>query len=233
LTELLTVTTDLPAESQMNIEQARFNMIEQQIRPWEVLDPQVLDLLFVVKREDFVPSAYRNLAFADMEIPLGEGQVMLAPRVEARLLQELAIKKTDKVLEIGTGSGYMAALLAARAEHVVTVECRPALAEFARENLAKAGISNVTIETACGAQGCSARGPFDAIVVSASLPVVPEALLKQLRVGGRLAVVVGEAPVMEAQLITCTGEGLYQTVNLFETVLPALDGVSAKSSFSF
>jgi protein-L-isoaspartate(D-aspartate) O-methyltransferase len=217
----------------MNIEQARFNMIEQQIRPWEVLDPQVLDLLFVVKREDFVPAAYRNLAFADMEIPLGEGQVMLAPRVEARLLQELAIKKTDKVLEIGTGSGYMAALLAARAEHVVTVECRPVLAEFARENLAKAGVSNVTIETACGAHGCSARGPFDAIVVSASLPVVPEALLKQLRVGGRLAVVVGEAPVMEAQLITCTADGLYQTVNLFETVIPALDGVSAKSSFAF
>lgn len=217
----------------MNIEQARFNMIEQQIRPWEVLDPQVLDLLFVVKREDFVPAAYRNLAFADMEIPIGSGQVMLAPRVEARLLQELGVKKTDKVLEIGTGSGYMAALLAARADHVVTVECRSELAEFARENLSKAGISNVTIENGCGAQGWSARGPFDAIVVSASMPVVPEALLKQLRVGGRLAVVVGEAPVMEAQLITCTGDGVYQTVNLFETVVPALDGVGAKPAFSF
>ena len=217
----------------MNIEQARFNMIEQQIRPWEVLDPQVLDLLFVVKREDFVPVAYRNLAFADMEIPIGQGQVMLAPRVEARFLQELGIKKTDKVLEIGTGSGYMAALLAARAEHVVTVECRAELAEFARENLNKAGVSNVTIENGCGAQGWAARGPYDAIVVSASLPVVPEVLLKQLRVGGRLAIVVGEAPVMEAQLITCTGEGLYQTVNLFETVIPALDGVSAKPSFAF
>ena len=217
----------------MNIEQARFNMIEQQIRPWEVLDPQVLDLLFVVKREDFVPVAYRNLAFADMEIPIGQGQVMLAPRVEARFLQELGIKKTDKVLEIGTGSGYMAALLAARAEHVVTVECRAELAEFARENLKKAGVSNVTIENGCGAQGWAARGPYDAIVVSASLPVVPEVLLKQLRVGGRLAIVVGEAPVMEAQLITCTGEGLYQTVNLFETVIPALDGVSAQPAFSF
>ena len=217
----------------MNIEQARFNMIEQQIRPWEVLDPQVLDLLFVVKREDFVPVAYRNLAFADMEIPIGQGQVMLAPRVEARFLQELGIKKTDKVLEIGTGSGYMAALLAARAEHVVTVECRAELAEFARENLNKAGVSNVTIENGCGAQGWAARGPYDAIVVSASLPVVPEVLLKQLRVGGRLAIVVGEAPVMEAQLITCTGEGLYQTVNLFETVIPALDGVSAQPAFSF
>jgi len=217
----------------MNIEQARFNMIEQQIRPWEVLDPQVLDLLFVVKREDFVPAAYRNLAFADMEIPLGSGQVMLAPRVEAKLLQELGIKKTDKVLEIGTGSGYMAALLAARAEHVVTIESRPELADFARQNLERAGVANVTVQTACGAAGWAQSGPYDAIVVSGALPSVPEALLKQLRVGGRLAVVVGEAPVMEAQLITCTGEGIYNTVNLFETVIPALDGVAQKPAFSF
>jgi protein-L-isoaspartate(D-aspartate) O-methyltransferase len=217
----------------MNIEQARFNMIEQQIRPWEVLDPQVLDLLFVVKREDFVPVAYRNLAFADLEIPLGSGQVMLAPRIEARLLQELGIKKTDKVLEIGTGSGYMAALLAARAEHVVSIESRPELAEFAQENLNKAGITNVSIEVGDGANGWSQRGPYDAIMVSGSVPVLPTALLKQLRVGGRLAVVVGEAPVMEAQLITCTADGTYNTVNLFETVLPALDSVAAKPAFSF
>ncbi|MBK7416223.1 MAG: protein-L-isoaspartate O-methyltransferase [Dechloromonas sp.] len=217
----------------MNIEQARFNMIEQQIRPWEVLDPTVLDLLFVVKREDFVPAAYRNLAFADMELPIGSGQVMLAPRVEAKLLQELGIKKTDKVLEIGTGSGYMAALLAARADHVVTVECRAELAEFARENIQRAGITNITIETGCGAKGWSQRGPYDAIVVSAAVPVVPEALLKQLRVGGRLAIVVGEAPVMEAQLITCTADGIYNTINLFETVIPCLDGVSPKPGFTF
>jgi len=223
----------LPAEIQMNIEQARFNMIEQQIRPWEVLDPQVLDLLFVVKREDFVPDAYRNLAFADMEIPLGSGQAMLAPKIEAKLLQELDITKTDKVLEIGTGSGYMAALLAARAEHVVTVESRPELAEAARRNLEHAGVSNVTVEVGNGANGWSQRGPYDAIVVSASLPVVPAALLRQLRVGGRLAVIVGEAPVMEAQLITCSAEGVYNTVNLFETVVPALDGVEARSAFSF
>jgi len=217
----------------MNIEQARFNMIEQQIRPWEVLDPQVLDLLFVVKREDFVPAAYRNLAFADMEIPVGSGQVMLAPRVEARLLQELGIKKTDKVLEIGTGSGYMAALLAARAEHVITIESRPELAAFARENLERAGVTNVTVEVGDGANGWTQRAPYDAIVVSGSLPVLPAALLKQLRVGGRLAVIVGEAPVMEAQLITCSTEGVYNTVNLFETVVPALDGGEAKSGFSF
>jgi len=217
----------------MNIEQARFNMIEQQIRPWDVLDPQVLDLLFVVKREDFAPPAYRNLAFADMEIPLGSGQMMLAPKIEAKMLQELGIKKTDKILEIGTGSGYMAALLAARAEHVVTVECRPALADIARQNLERAGVANVTVELGDGANGWAQRGPYDAIVVSGSVPAVPAALLKQLRVGGRLAVVVGEAPVMEAQLITCTADGIYNTVNLFETVIPSLDGVAAKASFSF
>ena len=217
----------------MNIEQARFNMIEQQIRPWEVLDQQVLDLLFVVKREEFVPPAYKALAFADMEIPLGQGQVMLAPKVEARLLQELTIKKTDKVLEIGAGSGYMAALLAARAEHVVTVESNVGLAETARQNLAKAGVNNVTVEVGDGARGWSQRGPYDVIIVSGSLPQLPAELLKQLRVGGRLAVIVGEAPVMEAQLITCTAEGSYNTVNLFETVVPAISGLAAESGFSF
>ena len=217
----------------MNIEQARFNMIEQQIRPWEVLDQQVLDLLFVVKREDFVPAAYRNLAFADMEIPIGSGQVMLAPRVEARLMQELAIKNTDKVLEIGTGSGYMAALLAARADHVVTVESRPEIAEFARQNLERAGVANVTVEIGDGANGWAQRGPYDVIVVSGALPFLPDALLKQLRLGGRLAAIVGEAPVMEAQLATCSAEGVYNTVNLFETVVPALDGTNAKPGFSF
>ena len=217
----------------MNIEQARFNMIEQQIRPWEVLDPRVLDLLFVVKREDFVPAAQRNLAFADMELPLTAGQLMLAPKMEARLLQELGIKKGDKVLEIGTGSGYMAALLAAHAEHVVTVESRPELAEQARANLERAGITNVTVEVGDGANGWAARGPYDAIVLSGAVAAIPASILKQLRVGGRLAAVVGAAPVMEAQLVTCTAEGVFNTVNLFETVIPSLDGFAAVSSFSF
>lgn len=216
----------------MNIEQARFNMIEQQIRPWEVLDPQVLDLLYVVKREDFVPPAYRSLAFADMEIPLGHGQVMLAPRIEARLLQELGVKKTDKVLEVGTGSGYMAALLAARAEYVTTVELVPELAQAARQNLEQAGIANVTIETGNGLDGWSQRGPYDVIVLSGSVPVLPPEVLKQLRVGGRLVAIVGEAPVMEALMVTCTAEGVFNTVNLFETVAPALAGVT-KSRFEF
>lgn len=217
----------------MNIEQARFNMIEQQIRPWDVLDPKVLTLLAKVKREDFVPAAYRDLAFADLEIPLGEGQVMLPPRVEARLLQELGIKKTDRVLEIGTGSGYMAALLAASAEHVTTLEIRPSLAAIARENLQRSGVDNVTVEVANGLSGWSQRAPFDAILVSGALPEVPAVLLKQLRVGGRLAVIVGEAPVMEAQLIICTAEGVFNTINVFETVMPSLDGASPSAGFSF
>jgi len=223
------------------IEQARYNMIEQQIRPWNVLDRGVLETLARVRREDFVPLAYRSLAFMDMEIPLqGDpdeavriGQCMLAPRVEARLLQELNLQKNERVLEIGAGSGYMAALLAARAEHVITVEVRPELAATAKANLERAGIANVSVEIGNGAEGWSQCRPYDAIVVSGSLPSVPAALLKQLRVGGRLAIVVGEAPVMEAQLITCTAEGVYNTVNLFETVIPALDGAEAKESFSF
>lgn len=216
----------------MNIEQARFNMIEQQIRPWEVLDPAVLDLLFVVKREDFVPQAYRSLAFADLEVPLGNGQVMLAPKVEARLLQELGVKKTDKVLEVGTGSGYMAALLAARAEQVTTVELLPELAQAARQNLERAGVANVTVETGNGLTGWPQKGPYDVIVISGSVPVLPSEVLKQLKVGGRLVAIVGEAPVMEAQMVTCTAEGVFNTVNLFETVVPALTGVT-KSRFEF
>lgn len=217
----------------MNIEQARFNMIEQQIRPWEVLDPQVLDLLFVVKREDFTPEAYRSLAFADLEIPLGDGQTMLAPKIEAKLLQEVTLKKTDKVLEIGTGSGYMAALLAARAEHVVSVEIRPELAAQAKASLERAGVGNVTVEVGNGADGWSSRGPYDVIVLSGSVPEIPGSLLAQLRVGGRLAAIVGQAPVMEAQLVTCTAEGVYSTNNLFETVVPPLDGVAAATAFAF
>ncbi len=163
-----------------------------------------------------------------MEIPIGSGQIMLAPKIEAKMMQELGIKKTDKVLEIGTGSGYMAALLATRAEHVISVEIRPEIAAFAKENLERAGVSNVTVEVGNGVDGWSARGPYDAIVVSGSVPTVSPSLLKQLRVGGRMTVIVGEAPVMEAQLITCTAEGTYNTFNLFETVIPALDGVGAK-----
>jgi protein-L-isoaspartate(D-aspartate) O-methyltransferase len=217
----------------MNIEQARFNMIEQQIRPWDVLDQQVLDLLFVVKREDFTPPAYKALAFADMEIPIGHGQVMLAPKLEARILQELAVRKTDRVLEIGTGSGYLAALLGARAEQVTTLELIPELADVARQNLARSGIGNVTVETANGVQGWSKGAPYDVIVLSGSVRQVPAEILGQLGVDGRLVAIVGEAPVMQAQLTTCTAEGVFNTVNIFETVVPPLEGVAPANAFQF
>ena len=221
----------------MNIEKARFNMIQQQIRPWDVLDPDVLALLSVVKREEFVPAAHKDLAFADVDIPLKAhalpGQTMLAPRVEARLLQELALKNTDKVLEIGTGSGYMAALLAAKAEFVYSVEIDPELVDIARTNLQKAGVANVSVDLGDGALGWDLYAPYDAIVVSASIPVLPEVLLRQLKIGGRLVAIVGEEPAMEAQLVKRTDEKAFSTVNLFETVVAPLVNAQRPSKFSF
>ena len=219
--------------SKLDMEQARFNMIEQQIRPWDVLDPEVLALLSEVKREEFVPAASKTLAFADVELPLGNGISMLEPKVEARLLQEAAVKHTDKVLEIGTGSGYMAALLAARAEFVVSVEIDTSLAATARENLARAGVVNVSVEQGDAARGWAAKAPYDVIVVSGSLPVLPEALLKQLQIGGRLVGIVGDAPVMSAQLVTRTGEATFNTVNLFETVVAPLRNAVQVEQFVF
>jgi protein-L-isoaspartate(D-aspartate) O-methyltransferase len=178
----------------MNIEQARFNMIEQQIRPWNVLDTDILDLLHVVKREQFVPAAYQNLAFADIEIPLPGGEAMFAPKLEARIMQELKVKKHETVLEIGTGSGYMAALLAHRAAKVTTVEINPEIKALAEQNLAKAGISNVSVELGNGAQGWDKGAPYDVIVISGALEVLPEAFLKQVKVGGRIAAIVGQPP---------------------------------------
>ncbi len=221
------------APAGLNIEQARFNMIEQQIRPWEVLDPEVLGLLSIVKRENFVPEAYAQLAFADIELPIGNGQTMLEPKIEARLLQELSIRNTDTVLEIGTGSGYMAALLAARAEYVYSVEIDPVLAERARNNLQAAGVANVSVQTGDGARGCAEHAPYDAIVVSASMPVLPSELLQQLKVGGRLVAVVGEAPVMHAQLVTRTGDDSFNAINLFETVVAPLLNAVQRESFVF
>ncbi len=217
----------------MDIEQARFNMVEQQIRPWEVLDQEVLDLLFAVKREDFVPPAYRALAFADLEIPLGHGEVMLQPKIEAKLLQELKTRKSDKVLEIGTGSGYMAALLAARSDHVHSVEIVPELAQRASASLARAGIANVTVETGDGATGWPAHAPYDVIAVSGSLPVLPAELLDQLKVGGRLVAFVGESPVMEARLVTRAADGSLRTVNLFETDVAPLRNARHENRFRF
>lgn len=217
----------------MDMEQARFNMIEQQIRPWEVLDPEVLALLSVVKRENFVPAASKSLAFADVELPLVNGAAMLEPKIEARLLQEAAVKKTDKVLEVGAGSGYMAALLAARAEYVITVDIDPALVSMAKDNLAKAGVANVTVEQGDAINGWPTKAPYDVIVVSGSLPALPESLLKQLKVGGRLVAIVGELPVMSAQLVTRTGDDTFNTVNLFETVASSLKNAAPRKQFVF
>lgn len=225
------------ADVNMDFEQARFNMIEQQIRPWEVLDPEVLELLSVIRREDFVTAAHRALAFADLELPIGSSanpsQTMLAPKTEARLLQEVDVRSTDRVLEIGTGTGYMAALLAAKAEYVYTVEIDPALAETARANLQRAGAANVAVEVGDGSRGWAAHAPYDVIVVSASMPVLPDEFLSQLKVGGRLVAIVGEDPVMEAQLVTRTGENAYSTINLFETVVAPLVNAVQREAFVF
>jgi protein-L-isoaspartate(D-aspartate) O-methyltransferase len=220
----------------MNQEQARFNMVEQQIRTWEVLDPQVLDLLFIVKREEFVPSACRNLAFADTEIPLGHGSAMLAPKIEAHALQALQLKRHEKVLEIGAGSGYMAALLAAHASHVWAVEIVPELAAMASSNLARGGISNVSVDTGDGMGAAGPwleQAPFDAIMISGAVPVVPPELLARLKVGGRLFAIVGEAPAMTAQVVTRLAEDSYRTVNLFETVAAAMMNAPTPSKFTF
>jgi protein-L-isoaspartate(D-aspartate) O-methyltransferase len=217
----------------MNFEQARHNMVEQQIRPWEVLDQDVLDLLYAVPREEFVPAACRNLAFVDMEIPIGEGERMWAPRIEARTLQALAVKRTDRVLEIGTGSGYLTALLAHRAAQVCSVEIRPALAAFGRANLERHGADNVTLETGDGARGYPAGAPYDVIVLTGSTPVLPQSFLDSLAPGGRLFAVVGEAPVMTAQVVTCAAPGAWQTTELFETVLAPLVNCEQPARFRF
>ncbi|WP_271009752.1 protein-L-isoaspartate O-methyltransferase family protein [Paucibacter sp. B51] len=217
----------------MNIEQARFNMIEQQIRPWDVLDAGVLQLLAVVKREDFVPPASKGLAFMDTEVALAGGQRMLAPRVEARLLQELKVARHEKVLEVGTGSGFMAALLGHRAQRVLSLEINPELAAQATLNLKRAGVLNVTVLEQDGSQGLAKEAPFDVILLSGSVAEVPSALLAQLKVGGRLAAIVGEEPVMRAQLITRVDDKNYRTTELFDTVAPRLQGFAERSSFQF
>lgn len=223
----------------MDIEQARFNMVEQQIRPWYVLDQDVLDLLFVVHREDFVPPAYRAMAFIDMEVPLdvgGErsGESMLAPKVEARLLQHLELRKHESVLEIGAGSGYMAALLAHRGRRVRTYEIRPALAEFARENLHRAGISNVDVITGDGAALLEpGEETFDAIVLSGAVQFVPPALFDRLNPGGRLVAIVGDEPVYAAQVIHKQGDRVTVPDILFDTATKPLQGFPRRAAFAF
>jgi protein-L-isoaspartate(D-aspartate) O-methyltransferase len=182
----------------MNIEHARFNMIEQQIRTWSVLDPAVLNLLAVLRREDFVPAAYRALAFVDAEVPLPEGQCMLTPKVEARLLQEAGVQRHERVLEVGAGSGFMAALLAHRSRSVVSLELHAGLATMAAANLQRAGIANSKVRVHDGARGLPAEAPFDVIMLSGSVNAVPQVLLDQLAPGGRLLAIVGDEPMMRA-----------------------------------
>jgi protein-L-isoaspartate(D-aspartate) O-methyltransferase len=220
----------------MNLEQARTNMVEQQIRTWDVLDQEVIDLLYAVPREQFVPQKHRSLAFSDLELPLQEGkggQRMWQPKLEARVLQELGVRKTDRVLEVGTGSGYLTALLAHRAQHVLSVEIDPALAAFGRANLARHGADNVELAAGDAARGWPSGAPYDVIVLGGSTPILPQAFLSQLAPGGRLFAVVGEAPVMSARLVVCTMPGSFHNTDLFETVLAPLANCERAPRFRF
>jgi len=217
----------------LNIDKARFNMIQQQIRPWDVSDDRVLELIARLPREEFVPATYRNLAFADIMIPLGHGQVMMEPKVEARFLQELAIGPKDKILEVGTGSGYVTALLAASGANVTSVEIVPELSAAAKEKLAAHKIANVKLEVGDAAQGWAAGAPYDVIFVTGSTPVLPEEFKQQLAIGGRLAVVVGVAPIMEAKLIRRLSEQAFEDVSLFDTSLPPLVNALKAPQFVF
>ena len=224
-----------------DVEQARFNMIEQQVRPWEVLDPQVLALLGEVKREHFAPDVHKALAFVDMDIPLTQpardGQCMLSPRVEARMVQDLQLQPTDKVLEIGTGSGFSAALMARLAQQVLSLEIDPALASRARTHLMQAGVGNVDVRQADAAANdfaaCKAAAPFDAILLSGSVAEVPASLLQLLAVGGRLIAITGDEPMMRATVITRTGDKSFHTTQPWDTVAPRLLNFPQPSRFNF
>jgi len=217
----------------MDPERARMNMVEQQIRTWDVLDQDVLDLLYVVPREEFVPQQHRALAFSDMQLPLGEGERMWEPKLEARALQELDVRRSDRVLEVGTGSGYFTALLAHRAAHVFSVELKPALAAFARHNLERHGTENVTLEIGDAARGWPQHAPYQVIVLTGSTPVLARAFYEELEVGGRLFAIVGEPPVMSARLVTCTAPGAYHSVDLFETLVAPLVNAEQGPRFRF
>jgi protein-L-isoaspartate(D-aspartate) O-methyltransferase len=227
------------ATASFDFDQARFNMIEQQIRPWEVLDSKVLSALSEVKREQFVPAAYQHLALADLEIPLGsaEGECMLAPKVEARALQELTLQATDHVLEIGTGSGHMAALLASQCARVLSLEINPKLAAQARHNLKSAGVDNVDVREADAAAhrfaACQVGAPFDAIVLSGSVAEVPSELLDLLKTGGRLFAIVGDAPVMRATVVRRVGPATFHTEQPWDVSAARLQNFPEPSRFQF
>lgn len=217
----------------MNFETARFNMVEQQIRPWEVLDQNSLDIIEEIPREDFVPTAYKAMAFADVEIPLGHGQLMLAPKIEAKILQAVQIQKTDKVLEIGTGSGYLTALMASLAQQVKSVDIRSEFIESAQKKIDALGLDNVVLETEDAAKDYPSAEKFDVIVLTGSLPSLPESLASKLTTGGRLFAVIGQEPIMEARLITRTSHDQWADITLFETHLDMLDNAEKPDPFNF
>lgn len=229
----------MTSSTPLSLDRARFNMIEQQVRPWEVLDPAVLALLESVKRDQFVPAAQKALAYVDMELPLGSStdQVMLAPRLQARMVQDLSLKPTDKVLEIGTGSGYTTALLASLAQRVVSLEIDESIARSARQNLQTAGITNAEVRVADAAANgfaaCAAEGPWDAILVAGSVAEPPATLLGLLTEGGRLITIVGHEPVMRATLVTRVDGSNYRTEQPWDTVAPRLRNFPEPSRFAF
>ncbi|MCK7580732.1 MAG: protein-L-isoaspartate O-methyltransferase [Chromatiales bacterium] len=218
---------------EIQFEDARHKMVISQLRTFEVLDDRLLDVFERAPRQDFVPAECRNLAFADMQLPLGHGEMMMAPLVEARLLQALAINPTDKVLEIGTGSGYVSYLLAQLAARVHSVEIIPEFTQRASEKLAAHGATNVELEIGDGARGWDRHAPYDAIFVTGSLPVVPVGFRNNLAIGGRLAVIVGDDPVMEAQIVTRLSATGFETQSLFDTRIPPLRNALTPEKFVF
>lgn len=217
--------------SPFNFEQARFNMIEQQIRPWDVLDQRTLDLIASVPREQFVPEDYRKLAFADINIPLAQGQVMMSPKVEARSLQALRLNPNDSVLEIGTGSGYLTALLAKAAKHVDSVDIFPEFIQTAAVKLKALNINNVTLQVGDAINGWNKDIDYDVIVLTGSVPVLKSHFQDQLIEGGCLFAIIGEEPMMQAQLITRINQIKTNRELLFETVLPPLLGAASAQRF--
>lgn len=227
---MITTDTSLNAKAR---EVARFNMIEQQVRTWEVLDPEVLALLDEVPREQFVSQAQEGLAFADIELPIGHSQTMLSPKLEGRILQALSIQKTDKVLVVGTGSGYLTALIAKQCQHVHAVEINAALSKLAGERLAKQNIHNVTLYVADGVNGFASEAPYDVIVFTGSLQLRPVAAEKMLSVGGRLFAVIGKMPIMQAHLIKRVSTDGFMQDTVFETCLPPLINAPQLPKFTF
>jgi protein-L-isoaspartate(D-aspartate) O-methyltransferase len=217
----------------MDLEQARINMIKQQLRTCEVLDNTLLSLLNELPRDRFVPSQVKNLAFADMQLPIGHEQIMFSPKEEAQMLQSLALKPTDRVLEIGTGTGYITALLAKLCQHVTSVDLFADFTRQAQMQLQQLEIENVTFGTGNAASGWANNAPYDVILLSGSLAKLPQALSRQLNPAGRIFAILGQAPAMQACVLTQTQPNQWQTTPLFETVVPRLLKITEPSSFVF